>query len=85
MFGVTYNVLAKLTQLYYVLTTAGTRNPDYKQRCAMGDVLTEFLIQRDAVLRWKKEEMSVCSQADLLGAPLNQGTNLYRDLQLYYK
>ena len=67
------------------LCIASTRNPDHKKRSEMSEILTEFLTQRNALMLWNTEDKSVSPQADVLGAPLEEGKNLYQDLQLCYK
>ena len=51
----------------------------------MSEVLTEYLTERHALMLWNTEDKSVSLQADVLGAPLEEGKNLYKDLQLCYK
>ena len=62
------------------------RNPDHHNRCSMQELFNALSSShQETLLSWNEEDRSVSPQADVLGAPLEEGENLYRDLQMSYK
>ena len=60
------------------------RHPDASSRPQPRDVLKGLLGNVDEVLAIPPEDVPAGSQAAVLGAPLDKGTCLYRDLQTVY-
>ena len=61
------------------------RNPDYHRRPSFDDLHQAFLTNPSFLLKWTAKDRSVSPQAAMLGAPLEEGSDLYRNLQYQYR
>ena len=68
-----------------LLLTIISRNPEVDERPAFKEVSDNFLSDEALLLVWKEEDQGVSAQAAVLGAPLEDGANLYLDLQHTYQ
>lgn len=62
-----------------------SRNPEVDGRPAFKEVSDNLTSDEAALLVWKEEDQGVSTQAAVLGAPLEEGANLYPDLQNTYQ
>jgi hypothetical protein len=61
------------------------RNPDANERPAIQDVMMPLQKPDFQILRWESEDASSsAAEATILGAPLQDGFHLYKDLQKTY-
>ena len=60
------------------------RHPDYHQRVSFDDLTAQLAENPDSLLAWTEEDRATAPQASVLGAPLEEGTALYQDLQKMY-
>ena len=49
------------------------------------DIFSDFCKSERTLLAWSEEDKQVSAEADVLGAPLIEGSELYMDLQTCYK
>ena len=56
------------------------RNPSHNGRPSASDICGEFCKSERILLSWKKEDI-VSPSAQVLGGPLSEGEELYKDLQ----
>ena len=68
-----------------ILLTIISRNPEVDGRPAFKEVSDNLLSDEAPLLVWKEEDQGVSAQAAVLGAPLEDGANLYLDLQHTYQ
>ena len=59
------------------------RNPSHNDRPSASDISGEFCKSERILLSWKKENI-VSPSAQVLGGPLSDGEELYKDLQSIY-
>ena len=61
------------------------RNPDYHKRPSFKDLFIGLSVgNQDVLLSWAEDDRTMSGQADVLGAPLEEGKDLYKDLQFLY-
>ena len=60
------------------------RNPSHNDRPSASDISGEFCKSERILLSWKKEDI-VSPSAQVLGGPLSEGEELYKDLQFLYR
>ena len=65
-----------------MLAYAHSRNPE--ERPAFREISDNLSSDESALLAWIEEDQHVSPQAAVLGAPLEEGMNLYLDLQNTY-
>ena len=61
------------------------RKPEATERPRFTKLMTAFLSNPSLLLKWTEKDLSVSPQASMLGAPLEEGRDLYQNLQLKYK
>ena len=61
------------------------RNPEATERPKFTKLMTAFLSNPSLLLKWTAKDLSVSPQASMLGAPLEEGRDLYQNLQFKYK
>ena len=61
------------------------RNPEATERPKFTKLMTAFLSNPSLLLKWTAKDLSVSLQASMLGAPLEEGRDLYQNLQFEYK
>ena len=61
------------------------RNPEATERPKFTKLMTAFLSNPSLLLKWTEKDLSVSPQASMLGAPLEEGRDLYQNLQFKYK
>ena len=66
-----------------MLAYAHSRNPE-DGRPAFREISDSLSSDESALLAWKEEDQQVSPEAAVLGAPLEEGMNLYPDLQNTY-
>ena len=67
----------------YLLTMC--RNPAYSARPTFGAIFGYLNAPDEQLLKWSEEDRSVSYRAAVLGAPLTEGSELYKDLQFTYQ
>ena len=68
----------------YLPTTC--RNPAYSARPTFGAIFGFLNAPDEQLLKWSEEDRSTMSyRAAELGAPLTEGSELYKDLQFTYQ
>lgn len=60
------------------------RNPDYHQRVSFDNLTARLSENPASLLAWTEEDQASAPQANVLGAPLEEGAALYQDLQKLY-
>ena len=55
-----------------------------EDRPAFSDIISYLEVSND-ILQWNSEDLAVSKMASILGAPLIEGENLYKNLQLSNK
>ncbi len=60
------------------------RNPNYKDRPAFSDIVDYLATPDESLLVWSSTDRAVSRGAAVLGGPLDEGKDLFTDLQLCY-
>lgn len=61
------------------------RNPNPSNRPSFLEISTFLSVEDDVLLSWSNEDLEVSNAAHLLGSSLEEGKNLYLNLQNAYK
>ena len=61
------------------------RNPAYSARPTFGAIFGYLNAPDEQLLKWSEEDRRVSHRAAELGAPLTEGSELYKDLQFTYQ
>ena len=61
------------------------RSVEPEDRPAFSDIISYLEVSNDIILQWNSEDLAVSKMASILGAPLIEGENLYKNLQLSNK
>ena len=62
-----------------------SRNPQHHSRLSFEDLTRELARHPEELLSWSAQDKAVSSKAVVLGAPLEEGRQLYQELQEKYK
>ena len=60
------------------------RNPDHHQRVSFSALAAQLSENPTSLLAWTEGDQATAPQANILGAPLEEGAALYQDLQMLY-
>ena len=62
-----------------------SRNPQHHSRPTFEDLTRELARHPEELLSWSAQDRAVSSKAAVLGASLEEGRQLYQELQAKYK
>ena len=73
------------TEICYHCSLCAHRNPNPVRRPTFDSIHNYLSLSDDFLLHWSDEDTPVSPMASLLGSPLEESSELYRDLQMVHR